>query len=66
MNTLVLTPAQKSAFNRALARCNDCLPLLEFLEQVGVDVSELRERYELYRLQARTALQLAGIMAREE
>lgn len=63
MNTFTLTPTQKAAFGRVLARCNDCLPLLEFLEQMGVDVKELRDRYDLQRQQAETALQLAGAMA---
>jgi hypothetical protein len=62
MNQFNLTPQQKAAFARVLARCNDCLPLLEYLEGMGVDVAELRERYDLQRQQAETALQLAGAM----
>lgn len=62
MTEFKLTPQQKAAFARVLARCNDCLPLLEFLEQMGVDVAELRERYDLQRTQATTALRLAGAL----
>lgn len=65
MTTFTLSPSQKAAFGRVLARCNDCLPLLDFLEQMGVDVKELRDRYELQRQQAETALQFAGVMAQK-
>lgn len=58
---LNLTASQKAAFSRVLARCNDCLPLIQFLEQVGYDVQELKDRYLLQRQQAETAMELIGI-----
>lgn len=58
---IALTPQQKAAFSRVLARCNDCGPLIEFLEKIGVDVSELKDRVALQREQAETALALLGV-----
>lgn len=60
----ILTPTQKTAMNRTAARCTDCLPLLEYLESLGLDMEEYRKRWELLRQQAQTALELNEIATR--
>jgi hypothetical protein len=54
----LLTPTQRAAFERAGARCNECYPLIDFLEQMGVDVKEYQDRLDLLKRQSETALQL--------
>lgn len=57
----ILTPAQVTQFRKILARCNDCLPLIEFLEKLGWDVEDLRKRYDHQRETASLALELVGV-----
>lgn len=56
-----LSPQQRAVFSRVLARCNDCEPLIEFLEKIGQDVQELKDRVALQREQSETALALLGV-----
>ena len=57
----LLTNQQLSALRQVTARCNDCLPLIEFLEKLGVDIQELRERWEQQKTQAELALELVAL-----
>lgn len=62
----VLTPQQISAFKKIGANCRDCLPLLEFLEKLGVECQELRKRWEHQVQVADMALELAGALKSEK